>query len=180
MTAMAKTPSKPRTAPKAAPSKTQGPAPPQRIFLVVVDETKEMRVALHFAALRARHTGGRVALLCVIAPSDMGLSGAVEDLERQEARASAEELLAKLSAEVKEISGSLPVVYIRDGHARDALLALIAEEPSISVLVLVAGAGAEGPGPLISALVGKMAGSIRVPITIVPGSLSDAQLAALA
>jgi nucleotide-binding universal stress UspA family protein len=165
----------------AKSSRKAKPAPPaQRIFLVVVDETKEMHVALRYAALRARHTGGRVALLCVIEPGELGLSSTVEDLQRQEARVAAEQLLATLSAEVKEISGSLPVVYIREGRRGDSLLALIMEEPSISVLVLAAGTGAEGPGPLITALVGKMAGAIRVPITIVPGSLSNAQLAALA
>jgi hypothetical protein len=37
----------------AAPGKASG-----RVFLVVVDETEEMRVALRFAALRARSTGG--------------------------------------------------------------------------------------------------------------------------
>ena len=168
---MAKAPRKTRSAPNASA---------QRIFLVVVDATEEMRVALRYAALRARHTGGRVALLCVIEPGELGLSGAVEDLQRQEARAAAEETLAKLSAEVQAVSGSLPVVYIREGRRGDSLLALIAEEPSISVLVLAAGTGAEGPGPLITQLVGKMTGTIRVPITVVPGSLSDAQLAALA
>ena len=44
-------------------------APPhERIFLVVVDETEEMRVALRYAALRAFHTGGKVALLSVVEP----------------------------------------------------------------------------------------------------------------
>jgi nucleotide-binding universal stress UspA family protein len=39
---------------------------PSRIFLVVIDETEEMRVALQFAARRAAHTGGRVGLLYVL------------------------------------------------------------------------------------------------------------------
>jgi len=151
-----------------------------RIFLVVVDESEEMRVALQFAARRARHTGGRVALLYVIEPSDMQQWMAVENLVREEQRQAAEQVLSKLATEVKEMSGTLPVVYIREGRRRDALLALIEEEPSISILVLAAGAGPEGPGPLITALVGKMSGKMRVPITIVPGSLSDAQIAALA
>src|SRR3546814_10607305 len=33
-----------------------------RVFLVVVDETEEMRVALRFAARRAHSTGGKVAM----------------------------------------------------------------------------------------------------------------------
>src|SRR5689334_17799052 len=124
------------------------PATP-RIFLVVIDETEEMRVALRYAALRARHTGGRVALLYVIEPSDLQQWMAVESLMREERREEAEALLQKLSAEVSDISGTLPILYIREGRRRDELLALLDEEPSISVLVLAAGTGQEGPGPLV-------------------------------
>ena len=165
---------------KGTKEKKPPAAPVQRIFLIVVDETEEMRVALRYAALRARHTGGRVAFLYAIEPSELTQWMAVETIEREENRAKAEALLAKLSAEVQEISGTQPVIYIREGRRRDELLALIAEEPSISVLVLAAGSGPDGPGPLITSLLGKMAAGVRVPITIVPGRLDEAQLAALA
>jgi nucleotide-binding universal stress UspA family protein len=154
------------------------PAAP-RIFLVVVDETEEMRVALRYAALRARHTGGHVALLYVIEPSDLQQWMAVETLMREERREQAEALLQKLGAEVADLCGTVPIVHIREGRRRDELLALLEEEPSISILVLAAGTGAEGPGPLVTQLVGKMSGRMRVPITVVPGSLSDEQIAAL-
>lgn len=156
------------------------PPPPERIFLVVVDETAEMQVALRYAALRAFHTGGRVALLYVIEPSELEQWKAVETLVNAERREEAERLLEKLSADVRDLSGSVPVVYIREGRRRDELMALIEEEPSISILVLAAGTGQEGPGPLVTALAGKMSGGMRVPITIVPGSLSEEQLRALA
>ncbi|HET6196559.1 MAG TPA: universal stress protein, partial [Acetobacteraceae bacterium] len=39
-----------------------------RVFLVVVDESPEMRNALHYACRRAKRTGGRVALLYVMPP----------------------------------------------------------------------------------------------------------------
>lgn len=159
---------------------SEPPSPPPRIFLVVVDESEEMRVALQYAARRARHTGGRVALLYVIEPSDLQQWMAVESLMREEQREEAERLLQKLSAEVSEMAGSMPTVYIREGRRRDELLALLDEEPSISILVLAAGTGPEGPGPLITALVGKMSGRMRVPITVVPGSLGEDQISALA
>jgi hypothetical protein len=57
---------------------------------------------------------------------------------------------------------------------------MIDEEKSISVLVLAASAGSEGPGPLISALTGKLASKLRIPVTIVPGTLTEAQIDALA
>lgn len=153
-------------------------SPSQRIFLVVVDESEEMPVALRYAARRARSTGGRVALLYVIEPSDLQPWMAVESLMREERREEAELLLRKLSQEVHDLAGSMPIVHIREGRRRDELLALINEEPRISILVLAAGTGPEGPGPLVTALVGKMAGKLRVPVTVVPGSLTDEQLAA--
>src|SRR5690242_5170206 len=97
----------------------QTPPVPQRIFLVVVDDTEEMRVALHYAARRASHTGGKVALLYVIEPADLQHWAAVETLMREERREEAEELLQKLSAEVSDIAGTLPIVYIREGRRRD-------------------------------------------------------------
>ncbi|HEX7968459.1 MAG TPA: universal stress protein [Stellaceae bacterium] len=150
-----------------------------RIFLVVVDDSEEMRVALRYAALRARHTGGRIALLYVIEPTDLQQWMAVESLMREERREEAEALLGKLSAEVSDLCGTLPILHIRDGFRRDELLALLDEEPSISILVLAAGTGPEGPGPLVTQLVGKMSGRMRVPVTVVPGSLTDEQIAAL-
>jgi nucleotide-binding universal stress UspA family protein len=153
--------------------------PQLRIFLVVVDESEEMRVALRYAALRAKSTGGKVALLYVIEPSDLQQWMAVESLMREERRQEAEVLLQKLSGEVTELCGTLPIVFIREGRRRDELLSLLEEEPTISILVLAAGTGAEGPGPLVTQLVGKMSGRMRVPITVVPGNLSNEQIAAL-
>jgi len=163
-------------------SSPQGADPPhERIFLVVVDETEEMRVALRYAALRAFHTGGKVALLAVAAPPGIQQFAAIEERMEEEAREEAEQLLAKLSSEVKDIAGSTPILYLRTGRRGEELLALIDEEPSISVIVLGAGTGKEGPGPLITAMVSHShSGKLRVPVTIVPGGLDDEQIAAVA
>lgn len=153
--------------------------PADRVFLVVVDETEEMKVALRFACGRAKRTGGRVALLYVIEPTDFQHWMAVGDLMREEARSEAEQLLQKLAAQASEWSGSMPVLYLREGSRRDALLELIDEEPSISILVLGASTGPGGPGPLVSALTGKLVGKLRVPVTVVPGNLSDDDIDAI-
>ena len=154
-------------------------ADPNRIFLVVVDDTPELKPALHYACLRARRTGGRVALLAVIEPGDSQQWMAVEDLMREEKRADAEELLQRMAEEVCSLSGQPAVYYMREGLVRDELLNLIEEDVSISILVLGAATGPEGPGPLVAHLVNKVAGRLRVPVTIVPGSLDDAQIALL-
>ena len=61
-------------------------APRERIFLVVVDESEEMRVALRYAALRAFHTGGKVALLSVVEPAGVQISKALEERMEEERR----------------------------------------------------------------------------------------------
>jgi len=150
-----------------------------RTFLVVVDDSEEMQVALHFASRRAMRTGGRVALLYVQQPAEFQHWMAVGDLMREEAREEAESLMQKLSSEVKEWSGNYPVVHMRDGDIREELEKLLAEEKGISVLVLAASTETSGPGPLISHLIGKGGARIRVPVTIVPGSLSDEEIVAI-
>jgi nucleotide-binding universal stress UspA family protein len=157
----------------------EAPAPADtsdRVFLVVVDETEEMKVALRFACLRARRTGGRVALLYVIEPAEFQHWMAVEDLMREEARSEGEQLLQRLAAQVNELVGTIPVLYVREGKVRDELFKLLDEEPRISILVLGANTGSRGPGPLVSALTGKMIGKLRVPITVVPGNLHDDEI----
>jgi nucleotide-binding universal stress UspA family protein len=150
-----------------------------RVFLVVVDETAEHRLAVHYAARRAAHTGGRLALLRAIEPVEVQHWISVQELAREERREAAEQLLLQLCEEFAPIAGAMPVIYIREGRAQDELLALINEEPSISILVLAAGTGQAGPGPLVASLTGKLAARLRIPITIVPGGLTVEQIDAL-
>ena len=153
-----------------------GETPASRVMLVVIDESAELPVALRYACLRARHTGGRVALLYVLEPGDSQQWRAVEDLMREESRAAAEATMKRLSEQVFEASGSMPILYMREGKVRDQLLTLIEEEPSISILVLGASINPKGPGPLVTALTGAFVSKLRIPITIVPGSLTDEQI----
>jgi len=149
---------------------------PTRTFLVIVDRTEELKVALRYACRRALHTGGRLSLLCVIEPPEgMGWM-AVEQLAQSEGRQEAEEKLQELSAKVVEWTGQMPSIHIREGRPLDELLKLIEEDPSISILVLGADAGPKGPGPLVTALSGKQVAKLRVPLTIVPGNLTDEQI----
>jgi len=149
-----------------------------RVFLVVVDDSEEMGVALRFACQRARHTGGRVALFRAIEPVEFQHWMGVGELMREEARQEAEQLLEKMSEQVVSLSGAIPAVYLREGPVRDELMSLIEEEASISILVLGAAEG-DSPGPLINFLCTKGAGRLRIPITIVPGSLSEDQIDSL-
>ena len=56
---------------------------------------------------------------------------------------------------------------------------LIKRDSDISILVLAASTAKEGPGPLVSLFAGRP-GAHPIPVTIVPGALSDADIDALA
>ena len=109
-------------------------------------------------------------------PADFQEWVGVSNLMRDEARQQAEAVMQKMAGEVQKHAGSFPILHFREGERQDEVLKLIDEEPSISILVLGAATGAKGPGPLVSALTGKQVGKLRIPITIVPGNLSDADI----
>ncbi len=154
-----------------------------RKFLVIVDDTPECRVAIYFASRRARRTDGRVALLYVIPPGDFQHWQAVEEVMRDEAREEAEQILQDLAEEVKDVSGHLPEMIVREGQTREQIQALIKEDPGIEILVLGAATGKKNPGPLIGAI--ATGGFVEdpdmrlVPLTIVPGSLTRKDIDAL-
>ncbi len=151
----------------------------RRKLLLVVDHSVELKAALRFACRRAAHTDGLVALFHAVAPAEFHHFASVADLMEREARNDAEQLLHDIAAEVHRLTGSFPALYIRQGDTSEQLLSVIAEDPSFSVLVLGAGSGTEGPGPLVTAISGQLSGKIRIPVTIVPGDLDEARIDAL-
>lgn len=156
------------------------PSARRRKFLVVVDKSPECKVALRFAARRAEHTGGIVTLLTVVAPADFQHWRSVEEAMREEALEEAEKLLHDAARDVNRIGNLFPEYVVREGKTRDTILALLTEDPDISILVLGAGTGREGPGPLVSLVAQEATNAYPIPVTIVPGSLSDEAVDALA
>jgi nucleotide-binding universal stress UspA family protein len=150
----------------------------QRKLLVVVDKTPECSVALRFAARRAQHTGGHVTLLSVAEQGDFQQWKGVEEIMHEEAHKAAESLLHNASKIVNELTGIVPELVIEHGRPSDCLIELIKRDRDISILVLAASAGKEGPGPLVTLFAGTSAQTI--PMTIVPGGLSEDAIDALA
>ncbi|WP_371348441.1 universal stress protein [Ancylobacter sp. IITR112] len=153
----------------------------RRKFLVLADDTPECDRALYYAARRAARTGGAVVLLAVLqleeAPSQwLG----VADLMRAEATDKAEARLDLLAARAHGISGVDSERVVREGAVADQIVAVIEQDEDIAILVLAAGTGKEGPGPLVASLAKGLWASLPVPITLVPGSLSDGEIDALA
>lgn len=152
----------------------------RRKFLVVVDDSPECARALTYGAMRAERTGGVLVLLYVIAPGDFQHWIGVENIMRAEAREAAETTLARASEKVKTVARVDPELVIREGALATEILALIEEDEDVAILVLAASTSSEGPGPLVASFASKTAGTFPIPVTIVPGTLSDEDIAGLA
>src|SRR5262249_56352797 len=102
----------------------------------------------------------------------------VADIMRAEAHEEAHAILDRHAKRVGKITGVMPECVIREGEKAEQMLALIDEDEDIAALILGAGTGTEGPGPLVANLV-QSSGSFPIPVAIVPGHLSDEDLDSL-
>jgi nucleotide-binding universal stress UspA family protein len=146
-----------------------------RTYLVVIDESDEARLALRFASRRAAKTGGAVHILALIEKADFVAWGGVQATMEAENREKAEELVKTAAGTIFEELGIQPEITIRDGEGVEVVKELLEERPEIAALVL--GAAAQGiPGPMVAHFTGNNAGSLRCPVMVIPGSLSDEAL----
>ena len=149
-----------------------------RKFLVVLDDSTECLNAMRFAALRAARTGGGVAILSVIPPEEFNHWIGVGDIMREEARERIEVHYEVFAKWMRDRQGLDPELVIREGEPIQEILTQVKDDPEIGVLVLGAGTDKKGPGPLVTQLT-KNAGSLPIPVTIVPGNLSKERLKAI-
>lgn len=148
-------------------------------WLVVIDDTAECDRAVYFAARRAARVGAGLLMLRVIETHDRNQQWlGVADIMRAEAHEEANAALNKYSTRANGVAGVTPERAIREGKTADEILKLIEEDEDIAILVLAAGTGKDGPGPLVSSFA-QMAGDYPIPVAIVPGHLSDEEIDAL-
>ncbi|MBS8228897.1 universal stress protein [Vannielia litorea] len=149
-----------------------------RKFLVVLDDSRECLNAMRFAAMRAAKTGGGVEILSIIPPDEFNHWIGVGDVMRAEARERIEAHYEVFAKWMRDRQGVDPELVVREGEPVDEILAQCRDDPEVGVLVLGAGTGKKGPGPLVTQLT-RNAGSLDIPITIVPGEMSKERLEAV-
>ena len=149
-----------------------------RKFLVILDNTTECLNAMRFAALRAANTGGGVTIMAVIPPEEFNHWIGVADIMREEAEDRIRAHFEVFSKRMQEKEGITPELVISEGKAENEIIDYIQENPDIGVLVLGAGMGTEGPGPLVTYMT-RASATLPVPITIVPGGMSKEALIAV-
>ncbi|WP_295895821.1 universal stress protein [uncultured Bartonella sp.] len=143
----------------------------KRKFLAVIDETPECRRAVAYASRRAKNTNGTLILLYVIDSSEFQHFLGVGNIMRAEAEEQARQTLSDISADVRENLGIETEIIVCEGQKAAEISKLIENDQDIAVLVLAAGSGAEGPGPLVQSIAAK-GSAFPIPVTIIPDGLS--------
>ena len=149
-----------------------------RKFLVVLDDSRECMNAMRFAAMRAAKSGGGVEILAVIPPEEFNHWIGVGDIMREEARERIHAHLEVFAKWMRDRQGVDPELVIREGEPISEILKQVQADDEIGVLVLGASSDKKGPGPLVTQLT-RNAGTLEIPITIVPGELSKERLEAI-
>lgn len=118
---------------------------------------------------------GAVQVLSVIPADEIQHGFGVAEVMRAEARDRSEAQFEIHAKWMRDRPGIEPELVVREGDPGAELLAQIAEDPGIAVLVLAAASGSGGPGPLISRLMRDLS-ALPCPMTIVPGDISRERL----
>lgn len=157
---------------------------PERRFkyLVIADDSAEFPAALAYAAHRVKVTTGALVILRIVdTATDNAHWVSVGEEMRAEALEAAEAMAERLAAETWADSGVQPEIVIREGETKTELRRFIDEDQDIRIVVLAAGVGRDGPGPLVSSVAkGQSFGARALPVLIVPGSLSRDEARTLA
>jgi nucleotide-binding universal stress UspA family protein len=147
--------------------------------LVIVDDTAEWDRAVYYASRWAIRVGGGVVMLRIIETEDQNQQWlGVADIMRAEAHDEADAALDRASGRANGIAAITPERVIREGDPTEQILDVIDQDVDIAMLVLAANPGPEGPGPLVT-LMASAVGAFPIPITIVPGGLTDLDIDAL-
>jgi nucleotide-binding universal stress UspA family protein len=147
--------------------------------LVIVDDTAEGDRAVHYASRWAVRSGGSVVMLRIVEIENQNQQWlGVADIMRAEAMEDANAALDRASGRADGVAAITPERVIREGDPTEQMIDVIEKDVDIAMLVLAANPGPEGPGPIISAMA-NVVGNFPVPVVIVPGDLTDAQIDAL-
>ena len=149
-----------------------------RKFMVVLDDSRECLNAMRFAAMRAAKTGGGVEILSVIPPDEFNHWIGVGEVMREESRERIHAHFEVFAKWMRDKQGVDPELVIREGEPVEEIIAQVHDDPEVGVLVLGAGTGKKGPGPLVTQLT-KNSGSLPIPITIVPGDMTKERMEAI-
>jgi len=142
-------------------------------FLVVIDDSKELKNAIHFAAQRAKNTDGALSMLYVVDHAINAQWSKVEHLIEQEETSEAKKICRKWAQLIKDQFSIDTEIILKLGNKKDEILKLLKEDKNIRFLVLATSGDGENPGPIIKSLLSSKMRDLSIPIVLVPGSMEE-------
>ncbi len=145
-------------------------------YLVCVNAEEYSEVALHFTCHLAKKNNGSILLLHVIEPADFQTIGMIAEKMRKEKHAESQELLNELAGKAKEWSGIMPIVMVREGLIEDEIIAVVEEDPTIKMLVTGVSSESSKKSKIIPPIVSAIGSKLKIPMLIVPGTLTNEEM----
>jgi len=142
-------------------------------FLVIIDSTKELKNAIHFAAQRAKNTNGSLSMLYVIDHAINAQWSKVEHLIEQEETSEAKKICRSWAQQIKEQYSIETEIILKLGNRNNEIIKLLKEDSEIRFLVLATSSEGENPGPIIKSLLSSKMKDLSIPIVLVPGSMDE-------
>ncbi len=142
-------------------------------FLIVIDDSKELKNAIHFAAQRAKNTNGSLSMLYVVDHAINAQWSKVEHLIEQEATSEAKKICRSWAQKIKKKFSVETEIIIKLGNRIEEIIKILREDKDIRFLVLATSDEGQDPGPIIKSLLSSKMKDLSIPIVLVPGSMEE-------
>jgi hypothetical protein len=148
-----------------------------RKLLSVSDDTDECMSAMLFSAFRAHALGvGVVILRCARPTAHFGWIGLDKDISQDAVDAARVKAMEHVK-QVADTTSITPELVVSAEDPPDAIRRLVDADESIQMLVLAAGSGPRGPGPLVTRLSkGRPLADRPIAVVVVPAGVTLDQL----
>ena len=145
-------------------------------FLVCVDNTAHSRTAVRFACAKAKQLDCPIELIHVLDPSNYNSLFGVGQKMKEERWSEAEKLMNSMAEEAYNFAGIMPSFIIREGMVGEEVIAAASADADINMLIIGKAPHTAGKKDTITMLTSELTSKIMIPMMIVPGNLTDAQI----
>lgn len=148
-------------------------------YLVCVNKESYSEVAVKFAVYLAHRNKGYVSILHVIEVTDFQTLGSIANKMRKEMHENAQKVLNRMGEICHETGEMIPTIILREGLIASEILNVVENDNTFSMLLVGASPESTIKSKILPPLVSESGKRLQVPVLVVPGNLTEAQMAQL-